>query len=39
MPGKQVKNWNQYHGLRKQGMSKTQAAKITNAGGGRKRRK
>ena len=31
MPGKQVKNWKQYHALRRKGMSKTRAAKITNA--------
>jgi hypothetical protein len=31
MPGKQVKNWKQYHALRKKGKSKTSAAKITNA--------
>lgn len=35
MPGKQVKNWKMYHKLRKKGMGKTKAAKITNA----KRRK
>lgn len=38
MPGKQIKNWKQYHALRQKGMSKTRAAKITNAGSGRKRR-
>lgn len=31
MPGKQVKNWNQYEALRKKGKSKESAAKITNA--------
>jgi hypothetical protein len=31
MPGKQVKNWSMYHKLRKKGMGKTKAAKITNA--------
>lgn len=42
MPGKQVKNWDKYHALRRKGMSKKKAAKITNAGkkasrkGGRK---
>ena len=37
MPGKQVKNWDQYHALRRKGMTKTKAAKIANSGGkGRK---
>ena len=31
MPGKQVKNWGQYHALRRQGKSKKSAARITNA--------
>lgn len=31
MPGKQVKNWKQYHKLRKKGYSKSSAARITNA--------
>lgn len=31
MPGKQVKDWGKYHALRKKGMSKQSAAKITNA--------
>lgn len=31
MPGKQVKNWQKYHALRKKGMSKTMAAKISNS--------
>lgn len=31
MPGKQVKNWNQYHRLRGKGFSKSSAARITNA--------
>lgn len=31
MPGKQVKSWPQYHKLRKQGLSKESAARITNA--------
>lgn len=31
MPGKQVKNWRQYHALRKKGMGKGKAARITNA--------
>lgn len=45
MPGKQVKNWKQYHGLRKKGHSKTSAAKIANSKkkkkkkGGRKKKK
>lgn len=36
MPGPQVKNWNQYHALRKEGYSKSAAAKIANAGSGSK---
>lgn len=32
MPGKQIKNWRKYHALRRQGMGKTQAAKIANSG-------
>jgi hypothetical protein len=32
MPGRSVKNWRKYHGLRKRGMSKTRAAKIANSG-------
>jgi len=39
MPGKSVKNWNKYHALRKKGMSKSKAARITNANPGKKRRK
>lgn len=31
MPGKQVKNWDVYHALRKQGKTKESAARITNA--------
>ena len=31
MPGKQVKSWPQYEALRKEGLSKESAAKITNA--------
>jgi len=31
MPGKQVKNWKQYHALRRKGLSKTSSAKIANA--------
>ena len=31
MPGKQVKDWDKYHALREQGMSKEQAAKIANS--------
>jgi hypothetical protein len=38
MPGKSIKNWKQYHALRRKGMSKSRAAKITNAGKGGKRR-
>ena len=32
MPGKQVKNWSKYHALRRKGMTKESAARITNAG-------
>jgi hypothetical protein len=39
MPGKKVKNWDQYHALRKQGKSKTSAAKITNAASKKKKKK
>ena len=38
MPGKQVKNWRQYHALRRQGFSKKSAAKITNSKAGKKAR-
>jgi hypothetical protein len=31
VPGKSVKNWRQYHALRRKGYSKTSAARITNA--------
>jgi hypothetical protein len=31
MPGKQVKNWKQYHKLRSLGMSKSKAAAIANS--------
>ena len=31
MPGKSVKNWSVYEALRKKGMSKGKAARITNA--------
>ena len=31
VPGKEVKNWDQYHALRKEGKSKESAARITNA--------
>lgn len=37
MPGKQVKNWKQYHALRRKGMSKSRAAKIANAHAKRRR--
>lgn len=30
MPGKQVKDWDKYHALRRQGMSKESAARIAN---------
>lgn len=31
MPGKMVKNWDQYHALRDEGYSKESAARITNS--------
>lgn len=37
MPGRMVKNWKQYHKLRRKGMPKSRAARITNASS-RKRR-
>jgi hypothetical protein len=39
MPGKQVKNWRQYHGLRKKGHSKKSAARIVNSKGGKRNRR
>lgn len=39
MPGRQVKNWRVYHALREKGLSKTSAAKITNAQAGKRKRK
>lgn len=30
MPGNQVKDWTMYEALRKEGFTKTEAAKITN---------
>lgn len=39
MPGKQVKNWKQYHALRRQGKSKESAARIANAASKRKKGK
>lgn len=39
MPGKQVKNWRQYHGLRRKGYSKSSAARITNSQHKKRRRK
>ena len=39
MPGKQVCNWDQYHALRRKGMSKESAARTTNAAEARKKRK
>lgn len=38
MPGKQVENWDQYEALRKKGMSKEKAARITNASVAKKKR-
>jgi hypothetical protein len=37
MPGKQIRNWNKYHALRRKGMSKTAAARIANSKRKRKR--
>jgi hypothetical protein len=31
VPGKQVKNWDQYEALRKKGASKEKAARIANS--------
>ena len=39
MPGKQVKNWPQYEALRRKGLSKGSAARITNADAKKKRPK
>jgi len=39
MPGKQVKNWNMYEALRKKGMSKEKAARVTNAKARKSRKK
>ena len=39
MPGKQIKNWKQYEALRKKGMSKRSAARITNAQAKKKRKR
>lgn len=40
MPGPEVKNWKQYEALRKQGYSKSSAARIANSRAGtRKQRK
>lgn len=39
MPGKQVKNWKMYEGLRREGYSKQSAARITNSAMKKKRKK
>jgi hypothetical protein len=39
MPGKSVKNWKQYHALRRAGKSKESAARITNAASRKRKRK
>ena len=39
MPGKQVRDWPMYEALKKKGMSKGSAARITNAASKKKRRK
>ena len=31
MPGKQVRNWGQYHALRRRGLPKGTAARIVNS--------
>lgn len=38
MPGKQVKNWPQYHKLRRKGFGKGAAARIVNSGRRKKRK-
>jgi hypothetical protein len=38
VPGKQVKNWPQYHKLRRKGFSKSSAARITNSSSRKRRR-
>lgn len=37
MPGKQVKDWDTYHALRREGKSKESAARIANKQAGRKK--
>jgi hypothetical protein len=39
MPGKQVKNWDKYHRLRKKGYSKESAARIANSKPKQKKRR
>lgn len=39
MPGKAVKNWSQYHALRRKGMGKKKAARIANSSKKAKSRK
>jgi hypothetical protein len=39
MPGKQVKNWGVYHGVRRSGASKETAARVANSRGSRKKSK
>lgn len=39
MPGKQVRDWDKYHALRRQGKSKESAARIANDKGGKKNAK
>jgi hypothetical protein len=39
MPGKQVKNWAQYHALRRQGKSKSSAARIANSSSKRRKKR
>ena len=39
MPGKQVKDWDKYHALRREGASKAKAARIANSPHGKKGRR
>lgn len=39
MPGRQIKDWNVYHALRRKSYSKSKSARIANSQARRKRRK
>ena len=39
MPGPEVKDWNQYEALRRKGLTKESAARITNASVKKRKRK